>query len=45
MSANGGDYEEDGAKPLRQPRKGRDANPKSQSEDVYLLFAAVRQVG
>ena len=41
-SPNGGDKEEDGAKPLRQPREGRQPKPIRQAESeipVFALFA------
>ena len=40
-----GDEEEDGAMPIRQPRRGREAKPMRQPEEVYLLFAASSFLG
>ena len=44
LSPNGGDKEEDGAKPLRQPREGRQPKPIRQAENeipVFELFASL----
>ena len=38
-SPNGGDNEEDGAKPLRQPREGRQPKPIRQAESEIPVFA------
>ena len=43
-SPNGGDKQEDGAKPLRQPREGRQPKPIRQAENeipVFALFASL----